>query len=154
QEFFESKIRPVLVEKCYQCHSSTAAKLKGGLKLDSPRAVLKGGASGPAVVPGKPEESLLLQAISRGGDFSSMPPNQVLSGPVVGDFRRWIAMGAPDPRDAVGLVSKSASGLPVSDRKSTWWSLLPISSPPVPRLAGIDAAWARTPIDAFIVARL
>ena len=95
--FFEARIRPVLIEKCYRCHSSRAEKLKGGLKLDSPGVIRKGGDSGPAVVPGSLAQSPLFQAIARTGEYSPMPPKEELSDPVVDDFRRWIEMGAPLP---------------------------------------------------------
>ncbi|MFO0889916.1 MAG: c-type cytochrome domain-containing protein [Isosphaeraceae bacterium] len=96
--FFESKIRPVLVEQCYNCHSGKTGKPKGGLRLDSREAVLKGGRTGPALVPGKPEESLILKALSHEGDVAEMPPDAKLPDPVLADFRRWIASGAADPR--------------------------------------------------------
>jgi hypothetical protein len=97
--FFEAKIRPVLVEKCHQCHSSEAQKPKGGLKVDSKAAIRAGGTSGPAVVPGDPEASLLYQAILGADGVEPMPPKVKLPASVMADFRRWIAMGAPDPRD-------------------------------------------------------
>src|SRR4051812_5541108 len=83
--FFESKIRPVLIEKCYSCHSDRAEKLKGGLKLDSRAGIRQGGDSGPAIVPGKPEESTLLQAIAHTDDFAKMPPKEKLPDPVIDD---------------------------------------------------------------------
>ncbi len=167
--FFESRIRPVLVEKCYSCHSAAAPKLKGKLRLDSRESMRQGGESGPAVVPENPSESLLLRAIAYTDDFSRMPPREKLPDGVIADFQRWVAMGAPDPRVAVQqgetaagskLVLGSAGaapprGAPASERKQdTWWSLDPITNPRVPRLDPDEAAWARTPIDAFIIARL
>src|SRR2546423_4955817 len=95
-EFFETKIRPVLVNQCFECHSAKAAKLKGGLLLDTRESMLEGGKSGPAVVPGKPSESLLLQLLRR--DKKQMPPEKPLPANVIADFEKWIAMGAPDPR--------------------------------------------------------
>ena len=103
--FFESKIRPVLIEKCYSCHSERAEKLKGGLKLDTRAGIRQGGDSGPAVVPGKPDESTLLQAIAHTDDFSKMPPKEKLPDAVIADFRRWVEMGAPDPREAAAKVA-------------------------------------------------
>jgi hypothetical protein len=147
-DFFESKIRPVLVERCYSCHSAQAAKLKGGLRLDSREAIRRGGDSGPAVVPGKPQESLLLQAISYADEQLRMPPKQKLPDPVVADFRRWVEIGAPDPRD------RPAKSAVLDGSGVSWWSLRPLTSPAIPRLDAGEAAWARTPIDAFIVAAL
>src|SRR5262249_30980158 len=95
-EFFEKKIRPVLAENCYKCHSRRAKKQQGGLLLDSKSGVLKGGDSGPAVVPGKVDESLLLKALRHRGDLK-MPPGGKLPAAVVTDFELWVKMGAPDP---------------------------------------------------------
>ena len=162
--FFESRIRPVLIDKCYGCHSARAAKLKGGLRLDDRESTLKGGDSGPAVVPGKPEESLLLQAIAGTGGLSRMPPKATLSVAVIADFRRWIERGAADPRDLAGEQQALArplaarvtgrAALPPGDRDGSWWSLRPVSNPPVPSLDDAGRVWARTPIDAFILAKL
>ena len=96
--FFESRIRPVLIEHCYKCHSGRSKSPKGGLRLDSREAVLRGGGNGPAIVPGKPDESLLTEAISHEGDVAEMPPDEKLPDRVLADFRHWIASGAPDPR--------------------------------------------------------
>src|SRR5688572_2372629 len=100
-EFFERKIRPVLVEQCYQCHSADAVKtkkLRGGLYLDTKAALLRGGENGPAIIPGKPKESLLIKALHY-EDGLKMPPKGKLTEAAIADFERWIAMGAPDPRD-------------------------------------------------------
>ncbi len=93
-EFFENKIRPVLVEQCYKCHSVQVGKSKGSLTLDTREAVLKGGANGPALVPGNPAKSLLLTALHQDGELK-MPPKAKLPDAVVADFRRWIEIGAP-----------------------------------------------------------
>jgi hypothetical protein len=103
-EFFEKKIRPVLTEHCLKCHSKEAAdkkKLKGGLLLDSRDGWVKGGDSGPAIVPGKSTESLLIKAIKYDGD-TQMPPAGKLPDAVIADFEAWVKMGAPDPRVAAG----------------------------------------------------
>ena len=99
-EFFERKIRPVLVDECYSCHSSEAKKVRGGLLLDTREGLLKGGDSGPSVVPGKPEESPLLEALRHEG--LEMPPEGKLPDAVVADFERWVTMGAPDPARRAG----------------------------------------------------
>ena len=95
--FFESKIRPVLVEQCLACHSAEAGKVKGGLRLDSAEAMLRGGDGGPAVVPGDAEGSLLVEAI-RYDSYLQMPPSGKLPDATIAAFERWIAAGAPDPR--------------------------------------------------------
>jgi mono/diheme cytochrome c family protein len=87
-EFFETNIRPVFVEHCYECHGADAKKLRGGLLLDSRQGLLEGGESGPAVVPGDPEESLLISALKH--DDLEMPPKRTLPPTVVADFEKWI----------------------------------------------------------------
>src|SRR5262245_49693529 len=94
-EFFEKKVRPVLVEHCFKCHAAAATKPKGGLLMDSRDALLRGGDSGPALVPGKPEESLLLKAIRYSDDALRMPPKGKLPQEVIADLEKWIALGAP-----------------------------------------------------------
>jgi hypothetical protein len=94
---FEAKIRPVLATRCGKCHSSTAEKLRGGLRLDSREVLRQGGDSGPAIVPGNPDESLLIQAIRYRDDELRMLPKGKLQGTVIADFEAWVKMGAPDP---------------------------------------------------------
>ena len=96
-EFFEAKIRPVLVKHCYECHSEKSEALKGGLRLDTRAGIRQGGDSGPTVVPGKTDDSLLLDALRFDG--LEMPPNGKLSDAVIGDFEKWIKAGAVDPRE-------------------------------------------------------
>ena len=108
-EFFESKIRPVFVEHCYKCHSMESGKSKGGLLLDSRAAWQLGGESGPAIIPGAPDKSLLIKAISRGGIITEMPPKSHLSQQVIGDFRQWITNGAIDPREGEVPVRKKVA---------------------------------------------
>src|SRR6476660_9655532 len=100
-DFFEKKIRPLLVENCFKCHSSTSEKLKGALKLDSREAAVSGGDSGkPAIVPGEPEKSLLIEAVRYGNADLQMPPKKQLSAQQVEDLATWIRMGAPYPSSA------------------------------------------------------
>lgn len=95
-EFFENKIRPLLVVHCLECHGADQAKIRGGLRLTSRATMLKGGDSGPALIPGKPEESLLISCV-RYEDYE-MPPEQPLSDEQIQNLVKWIEMGAPDPR--------------------------------------------------------
>ena len=99
-EFFEKRIRPVLIKRCYPCHSFTSKSVKAELFVDSREGLLRGGVSGPAVVPGKPNESLLIHAIRYESEDLGMPPKikERLSSKQVADFESWVAMGAPDPR--------------------------------------------------------
>jgi len=100
--FFEQKIRPVLADHCYKCHSTKATKLKGGLALDSRERALKGGNTGPAIVPSKPEESLLLKAIRHSDPDLEMPPEEPkLPDDVIASFEKWIKAGAPYPQGSM-----------------------------------------------------
>ncbi|MBL8850580.1 MAG: hypothetical protein JNG89_12950, partial [Planctomycetaceae bacterium] len=146
-EFFESKIRPVLVQHCYKCHSADAEEIKAGLRVDSRAGLLAGGDSGPAIVPDKPAESLLLSAL-RGDDYA-MPPDGLLPKQVVDDFEQWIAMGAPDPREGDEPVAAEPQIDLAAGRQ--FWSFRPIGNPAVPQPT--DAAWCATDIDRFLRAR-
>jgi len=143
-DFFEKRIRPVLVDSCYSCHSVEAAKsgkLKGGLQLDTRAGLLRGGESGAAVTPGKPEESLLLEALRY--ESFEMPPKGKLPDQVLADFEKWIADGAVDPRDGAAFT---AAGIDFAKARE-YWSLRPIVRPTPPTDADTD--WPQTPIDQF-----
>ncbi len=148
-EFFEKRIRPVLVEHCYECHSADAQakkKLRGGLYLDSKEGLLTGGDSGPAMAPGKPGESLLIKTIRQNGDIK-MPPKGKLSASTIDDLEAWIAMGAPDPR--LATVAKQR-GLSIEEGRK-FWSFQPLQAPAIPVL---KSSASDNPIDAFIQAKL
>ena len=150
-EFFEKKIRPVLVTYCYECHSSTAAqksKLKGGLLGDSKQAIRRGGDSGPAVVPGNTDDSLLISALNYDG--LEMPPKGKLSDAVIADFQQWIASGAFDPRDEQAAVP-AARTIDVEEGRKHWSYQRPVE-PKLPVVQRKD--WDRTPIDLFVLQRL
>ena len=150
--FFESKIRPVLIEHCYECHSAEAEKSKGGLLVDSRQGLRQGGDQGPAVVPGKPEESLLLVALTHADPDLEMPPKKAkLSDSIAADFRSWIADGAPDPRDKETTFSTEAAPVSIEAGKE-FWSFLPLNSPPSPENS--NAKWARQELDHFVLAEL
>jgi hypothetical protein len=150
--FFEKHIRPVLVEQCYQCHSAGAKKLKAGLRLDYQGGWEKGGESGPALVPGKPEESRLLEAIRYHNPDLEMPPKGALSPEVVAHFEEWIRRGAPDPRDDGGPpVVASSQGINLEEGRR-FWSFLPRRQGKPPAVE--NEGWPRDPIDHFILARL
>ena len=97
-EFFEKNIRPVLIQRCYECHSVEKGKSKGGLALDSRDAVLKGGDTGPALVPGQPDKSLLIESVRYKNHDLQMPPKGALQAREVSLLEEWVRMGAPDPR--------------------------------------------------------
>ncbi|MEZ5434739.1 MAG: PSD1 and planctomycete cytochrome C domain-containing protein [Verrucomicrobiales bacterium] len=147
-QFFETKIRPVLAEHCFECHSAKAEKVTGDLLLDSRAAMLRGGAGGPAVVPFKPQESLLIEAIHYLDPDLAMPPKKQggkLPDSVIADFEEWVTMGAPDPRKEETMVQKSYD----PEKAKAWWSYQPVASPSVPTPK--DSEWARTEIDRFIL---
>src|SRR5471030_603031 len=97
-DFFENKVRPILVSDCYKCHSKQSAKIKGGLLLDTSAGLLKGGDTGAAVVPGAPEKSLLIEAVNYTNQDLQMPPDKKLSDGEIADLISWVKMGAPDTR--------------------------------------------------------
>jgi len=151
-EFFENKIRPVLIERCYKCHSDGAKKSKGGLKLDARDHVLKGGDSGPAVVAGNPEASLLIRAI-RGTDKDlAMPPgpDDKLTAAQIQDFAAWAKMGLPYP--PTSNVKPAHNPLADLAEARKFWSLQPLKKPPVSKVK--QASWPLDPLDAFILAKL
>lgn len=151
-EFFEKHVRPVLVTRCYSCHSAQANKRKGGLHLDSRAGWKRGGDSGAVIVPNDPDASLLIQAIRYSDDATKMPPDKALSAKEVTALEKWVAMGAPDPRDKAATKSDSTvdPADPVAGRQH--WAFRPLSSVERPDVKQAD--WARSPIDSFVLARL
>ncbi len=148
-DFFERKIRPVLVQNCYSCHSVEAKKQKGGLYLDSREGLLEGGDIGPAIVPGKPKDSLLITAMRYTDPDLKMPPKNKLSDEVLADFEKWVAMGAPDPRSKnVKVVQK----YPSIEEGRKFWAFQPFALSAVPQVK--DATWARNDIDRFLLNKL
>ena len=144
--FFEKKIRPVLVTHCYKCHSKAADKDRGGLMMDTKTAIRKGGDSGDGIVPGDLKASLVYSAITYKDKFLQMPPNKKLPDEVIADFRRWIEMGAPDPRDGKQVAKKKWQAA------DSLWCLQPIKKPAVPKVK--DNAWPRTDLDRFLLAKM
>jgi len=151
-EFFEKKVRPLLVQHCYSCHSTEARKQRGGLWLDTREGLRKGGDSGPALVPGKPEESLLLKAVRHAADVSKMPPKGKLPEASVADLEAWIKMGAPDPRLRPAGPVVSGSWEEALKERRRWWSLQPVRKPAVPPAR--DGISPPHSVDRFLRARL
>ena len=141
--FFKQRIEPVLEEHCYSCHSAAANSIKGGLRLDTRSAIRRGGESGPAVVPGKVEESLLLAALRYEG--LEMPPNAKLPNEVIQDFIKWIESGAVDSR----LVAKSEAER--REKAKSHWAFQRIERPVVP---ASNSRWIRNDVDQFILSKL
>lgn len=150
--FFEKEVRPLLVANCYECHSEEAGKRKGGLWLDRREGWATGGDAGATIVPGDTDASLLLHAVRYRDQALQMPPKSRLTDDQVATLERWVAMGAPDPRDAAmaGAVRREAIDY---DKARQHWAYRPLSETPAPP-AVVDAAWAETDIDRFILAGL
>lgn len=150
-DFFEKRIRPVLVEHCLDCHSDTE-KVKGGLIMDNREALLIGGDSGPAMVPGDPDKSRIIEAIRYKNRDLQMPPKNQLTAEQIRDLEKWVAMGAPDPRG--GKASEAAGGKRVIDMSEgrKFWSFAPLASPVPPPVQ--NTAWVKTPVDAFVLSAL
>ncbi|MEM0897894.1 MAG: PSD1 and planctomycete cytochrome C domain-containing protein [Verrucomicrobiota bacterium] len=151
-EFFESRIRPILAQECYECHR-TGGKLKGGLALDHREGLLEGGDSGPAIVPGKPDDSLLLQVMRHELEDLKMPKAGArLEEDILADFEAWIASGAVDPRDSPPSdeeVANDNAWPAILERRKQWWSFQPIVEPELPEVRSSDH-----PVDRFLDARL
>ncbi len=153
-EFFEKRIRPVLVEKCYKCHSVLpGSKVKAELLLDTREGLLKGGESGPAVVPGDPAKSLLIKAIRYDDEDLEMPPKESdrLTLEQVKDFETWVRMGAPDPRSADAVKPAEKPKIDFEEGRK-FWSYRPLSDPPVPPVR--DRSWPAGAVDSFVLAKL
>lgn len=150
-EFFEAKVRPVLVKHCYDCHSSQAGVAEAELRLDSMASIRAGGTRGPAVVPQKPEASLLLAAVMHLESDLKMPSKEEkLSSEIISDLRKWIEMGAPDPRTDVSLNTQSTEQR--YQAAQDHWAYQPLQRAAPPAVSKLD--WARDKVDRFILAKL
>jgi mono/diheme cytochrome c family protein len=147
-EFFESRVRPVLAGTCQKCHG--VATHKGGLRLDSRDAALKGGDSGAAVVPGNPDASPMIEAVNYRG--LEMPPTGKLKPREIEALVEWVKMGAPWPKEATKPTGPSRSEFTITDEDRRYWAFQPIGHPRPPAVKSKD--WAANPIDAFILAQL
>lgn len=147
-DHFEKKVRPLLAERCYQCHSARAATVFGELRLDSAAALERGGRSGPAVVPGDPESSRLILAVRHESGLTAMPPDGKLSDAQINDLTEWIRIGAPWPqrerneRSATAQAPEAAVG---------HWAWQPLSEAQPPSVE--DARWPKGDIDRFVLAK-
>jgi len=181
-EFFEKQVQPILAENCYKCHSHQADKIKGSFVLDSLEGLLKGGETGPAIVPGEPEKSLLIKAVRHTDEDLQMPPKKTLPAEQIATLVEWIKMGAPYST-ATGLLSPALSstrlraatarpggegedssdpqnaatatrrkGKKITDEDRAWWSFQPVRPVEVPKVN--DGGWARNAIDKFISKKL
>ena len=150
-DFFEKKIRPVLADKCYKCHSEKTEKVRGGLVLDTREGIRRGGDSGPSVVPGDLKESILIEAIRYHNKDFAMPPEKEggkLPDSVIKDFETWVASGAADPREGTAKVVKKYD----AEAAKQWWAFQPPQKPAVPQPK--DAGWAYGEVDRFLASAL
>ena len=150
-DFFEKKIRPVLSEKCYKCHSEKSEKIKGGLTLDTREGIRRGGDNGPGIVPGNLKDSLVIEAIHYASKDFSMPPEKSggkLPDATIQDFEKWVQMDAPDPRDGAAKLVKKYD----TEGAKNWWSFQKPVDAGIPAVK--DAAWPRTDVDHYILAAL
>lgn len=148
---FETTIRPVLIQHCYPCHSATSPDLKGELRLDSRPAMRRGGKSGPAITPGAPLESLLIDALHH--RTRKMPPDKKLSDEILTAFEQWISLGAPDPRDQEPTDQELAeqSWQNILQSRRDWWSLNPVQPSSIPEVKNTE--WVKQALDYFILSR-
>ena len=142
-KFFENEVRPVLANRCYECHGEK--KKKGSLRLDHLSHMMKGGDSGPALEAGKPDASLIIKAIRYADPEFEMPPKEKLPAKEIAALEKWVKLGAPWPKDDAKQVAVDAFGFSAEQRK--FWSFQPLGNPIPPEVQG---DWARTPIDRFI----
>ena len=149
-EFFEAKVRPVLVAHCYRCHA--VKKQEGGLRLDTRDALRKGGETGPGVVPGNLEKSLLITAVRYKHADLRMPPDRQLKAELVAVLEQWVTMGAPDPRTTAPGVEVTPDWAATLRERRKWWSLQPVGKPAVPD--GLPEDRSANPVDRFIQAKL
>ena len=148
-EFFEAKIRPIFTDHCYSCHSDKAEKVKGGLRLDTPEGLLKGGNDGAVIVPGDPDSSLLIKAVRYQDPELQMPPkDKKLSADQIASLEAWVKMGAPDPRTSGGPKPLTD----IAEARARHWAFQPVKKPRVPEVK--KKRWVQTPVDAFVLVKL
>ncbi|MBA4191515.1 MAG: hypothetical protein C0467_26345 [Planctomycetaceae bacterium] len=149
--FFEKKIRPVLVESCYKCHSAEAEKVKGELYLDTREGIRKGGATGPSIVAGNPDRSPIIKGMRHKDPDTAMPPKGKLPDAVIADFEAWVRMGAPDPRDGKAVAANKY--VVDVEKGRSFWAFVAPKAPAVPRVQNPKFE-IRNEIDSFILAGL
>jgi hypothetical protein len=163
-QFFESTIRPILVDQCYGCHSAQSGRARGGYLVDTRDGARKGGGSGPGIVPGKPDDSLLIQAVRYHDEDLQMPPKGKLSEDQIKALERWVAMGAPDPREAATAKPKPSGGAPDAElptgeltkadieKGRAWWAYVQPRRFDAPSVK--DGTWPTTDIDRFVLSAM
>lgn len=147
-DFFATKVEPLLKKRCFECHSHEG-KIKGGLALDSKSGWVKGGETGPAIVPGDLEKSPLISAVRYGNKDLEMPPKEKLAADELAVLERWVAMGAPDPRAETTSAVKKGVDIEAGRKH---WAYQPVRQPSIPAVK--DRTWARADVDAFVLSKL
>ena len=147
ERFFYERIEPLLKAHCLECHSHAAEEMAGGLTLDSRNGWAEGGGRGAAIVPGKPEDSLLIKAIRRDDSKLQMPPDEKLSDDVIADIEHWIKKGAPDPREGAATIAGPAFDL---QQARKYWAFQPIRDHEIPTVQNVG--WLQTAVDNFVLA--
>ena len=154
-EFFESKIRPVLAEHCYECHNSVN-KTKGDLALDYKNGLLDGGETDLGIIPGNPKESLLLKVLKHEIKDLKMPKGGPKLMPnVIADFEKWISRGAFDPRlepPTEKQLAEETAWEKIRERRKQWWSFKPITKQTIP--SSSDEGWSWHPVDKFLDSKM
>jgi regulator of replication initiation timing len=147
--YFEKRIRPLLADKCYECHSAESTEVQGELLVDSRATLRRGGTKGAGVVPGDVDHSLIIDAVRYKDDDLQMPPDAKLSDSEIADLEHWVKIGAPDPRSTA--TKHRGKQIDVAAARQ-FWSLKPLSSPTVPEIKFTE--WPRTDTDRFVLAKM
>ena len=153
-DFFETRIRPVLVNNCFTCH---AASQLGGLRMDSRDGILKGGKSGPAMVPGNPDKSLIIEAVRQTNPKLKMPMGGKLKDQEIQDLVAWVKAGANWPvtdKAAAPVATPKSGEYVITPEQRAFWSFQPLKMPAIPAASEMDAGWAKTDIDRLVLAKL
>ena len=148
-DFFETRVRPVLIKNCFACHSAAAM---GGLQLDSREHILKGGQDGAVIVPGDPDKSLLIQAVRQTHERLKMPPQGKLANQEIDDFSSWVKAGAVWPESAAAIAAPAAAAYIITQQQRDFWAFRTVQNPAVPPVR--EKAWPNNPIDRFILSKL
>ncbi|MCH7685602.1 MAG: PSD1 domain-containing protein [Planctomycetes bacterium] len=154
-KFFESKVRPILANRCYECHGPDVDEPEAGLRLDSLAAMLIGGRTGPAIEPKRPDKSLLILQINHDPTVAGMPPKKKLPRAEVAALTKWVAMGAPWPDAKVPVrpaAVKQTPDVEFTEQEKSFWAFQPVVSPPLPPVRNSD--WPQSPVDHFVLAKL
>ena len=152
QDDFKQRVQPLLERRCYECHSHRAKELQGGLTLDSRSGWVAGGDTGPAIMPGKPDESLLIKAVRRTSKDLQMPPDEKLKDEEIAVLVEWVRRGAVDPRESPDSESGGGTWTEKLAQRRKHWCWQPVKRPAIPNVKQSD--WPNNPIDRFVLARL